>query len=103
MPKKSDAREDSEATTFEEMFGIREEKGWKGVFTRRQAVSALYPNGMQIQKTFCEDGDVTPKGTGGTVLGSIQSPIMGVGYFIEWADKPRVAVFTIERKIGLVG
>ena len=80
---------------------IREWPGWQGIFTREQAPEAKYPNEMRIKKTVHEPGDGTPNGTGGTVLGSVYAPGKGVAYFVEWDNRPRVAVLVAEYKIGI--
>lgn len=74
-------------------------KGWLGGFTTRQAEGAM-PNGTRIVKA-AEDapGDLTPMGSPGTVLGSMRHPEKGIAYFIEWDDKPKVAVLAVHWKI----
>lgn len=84
------------------------ERGWLGGLTRNQAPGA-YPNGSRIMKVGAEDGDSTPLGTGGTVLGSLDGSTLGFvnphgevirfGYFVEWDDRPRTAVFVCDWKI----
>lgn len=84
------------------------ERGWRGGFTRNQAEGA-YPNGSRIVKAREEDGDATPLGTGGTVLGSLDGSVLDqrnpdgdvirFAYFIEWDTAPRVAVGVIDWKI----
>lgn len=82
-------------------FHIGLEDGWIGVLTRDEAPQAKFKNGARIRKTINERGDLTPVGTGGRILGSIFSNVAGgVGYFIEWDDKPREAIFCIEGRIG---
>jgi hypothetical protein len=80
---------------------IREEPGWVGGFTRDQADGALYPNGSRIRKNKGEPKDGTPTGTNGTVLGSIRVPGESPAYFVEWDNRPRVAVFIVEWKLAL--
>lgn len=72
---------------------LQEEPGWLGVFTRQQAPGAIQ-NGTTIVKSAMGPGDGTPIGTRGTVLGSFSmEPFMpGFFYFVEWENKPRVAV-----------
>jgi hypothetical protein len=78
----------------------REEPGWTGAFTRQQAPGALFANTSRIKKDKGEPGDTTPVGTEGTVLGSYYLPERGFGYFVEWDDKPRVAVFVVGWKLA---
>jgi hypothetical protein len=76
------------------MIDFREEPGWVGVFTRNQELGT-WRNGTRVRKTNSEPGDATPNGTLGTVLGSISSPEVQDGavmYFIEWDNRPKVAV-----------
>lgn len=80
---------------------INNEPGWTGAFTRNQTEGAI-SNGTRIVKTNSEDGDATPDGTPGIVLGSVSDPTIMNGiicYFIEWAHKPRVAVGCMETKV----
>jgi hypothetical protein len=81
-------------------FNIQSEPGWVGPFTRDESPKARWKNGARVRKAKHETGDATPVGTPGTVLGSIYAPEVGVGYFVEWADRPHVAVFVVEWKIG---
>jgi hypothetical protein len=81
-------------------FHIGHETGWRGPFTRREAPQARYPNGSRVRKAKHERGDVTTLGTMGTVLGSLYVPNVGVGYFVEWENRPRVAVFVVEYKVS---
>jgi hypothetical protein len=74
--------------------------GWRGAFVTDQYPGA-YPNGSLIIKTTSEPGDAHPVGTLGTVLGSMGHPKVGIGYFVEWQDMPRVAVFVQQGKIRL--
>jgi hypothetical protein len=75
------------------------EPGWFGHFTRQQATRARFSNGTVIRKVKEDPGDGTPLGTEGTVLGSIYHPTLGVGYFVEWANLPKTAVFVVGWKI----
>lgn len=73
---------------------IKNYKGWTGGFTRDQARDAL-PNGTRIKKTRSEEGDGTPDGTPGTVLGSMRAPeemYFELLYFVEWDNHKKVAV-----------
>lgn len=75
--------------------------GWNGAFTRGQAANAL-PNGTTIEKAQGEEGDGTPLGTRGVVLGSFSHPKVLNGetlYFVEWANRPRWAVAVIAWKL----
>lgn len=85
------------------------EPGWLGAFTREQATGA-YRNGSRIVKAREEDGDATPLGTGGTVLGSVDGRVLGMtnpdgsliayAYFVEWDNRPRMAVGTTDWKLA---
>lgn len=75
--------------------------GYKGAFTRFQLTGA-YRNGLRIVKVQSEASDATRDGTLGTVLGSINHPERGIGYFIEWDDKPKVAMLVIAWKVAPV-
>jgi len=70
------------------------------MFTREQSFQAKYRNGLRVAKVRIEKGDTNPIGVTGTVLGSINHPEYGVGYFIEWDHLPRFAVFVVEWKLG---
>lgn len=81
------------------------ERGWIGMFTRASAPGAL-PNGTRIVKQNAEPGDGHPNGTPGVVLGSLPVEMTApdgkyakVGYFIEWATRPKCAVFTADYKV----
>lgn len=90
----------------------RIEPGWVGAFSRNEAEGA-FPNGTRIYKARMEKGDATPIGIRGVVLGSwpvpseqgkvhsLPDPDYEVRhiYFVEWDDKPRVAVGMIDWKI----
>lgn len=77
---------------------ITEHPGWSGVFTRNQYPGAL-ANGTRVRKRVEERGDAHKIGDLATVLGSIGHPDVGVGYFVEWDDLPRMAVFLQEHKV----
>ena len=92
-----------------EQLDVRNYPGYFGSFTRQQAAGAI-PNGAEIRKVDEEKGDATPIGTTGKVLGSLDvekiDPSMVVRYggrfmyFVEWSDKPGVAVAVIDWKIA---
>jgi hypothetical protein len=73
-------------------------KGWVGQFTTVNAPGALVA-GTRITKLLEEQGDMTPLGTKGTILGSMHDPEHGVAYFIEWDDKPKCAVAVMGWKV----
>ena len=77
-----------------------EHPGYTGCFTRDRYPLAKFDNGQRVVKVKEEDGDTHPVGSCATVLGSIGHPDIGVGYFVEWDDLPRVAVFVVEWKLG---
>jgi hypothetical protein len=81
------------------MIDLRPERGWLGAFTRDRAPGAL-PNGTRVVKANSETGDATPDGQPGVILGSLRAPGRAeLMYFVEWANKPRAAVATIEWKV----
>lgn len=88
------------------------EPGWRGWFTREQALGA-WRNGTRIVKVAVEEGDAHPVGSLGTVLGSMAAPPEMIAqlttefgrrsrvlYFVEWDDLPRHAVGVVSAKIG---
>ena len=72
--------------------------GYTGMHTQEQAPGA-YLNGTRIVKVCSEEGDATPDGMGGKVLGSLYDEKLGHLYFVEWDNRPKVAVGTIALKI----
>jgi hypothetical protein len=80
------------------------EPGWQGAFTRDQAEGAL-PNGATIVKDNSESNDATPNGTRGIILGSfaVPDPVMAAAvpffYFVEWSNRPRIAIGCVSTKI----
>lgn len=82
------------------ILGVKEWRGYLNPFTRAQAPQAKFKNGARVTKAAHDPtGDVTADGTQGTVLGSIHAPGVGCGYFVEWDDKPHVALFVVEQKL----
>lgn len=92
------------AETLAAMNSIQNEPDWEGMFTRYHATGA-YENGARIEKCEREEGDATPIGVGGVVLGSVPHSTVINGrairyaYFVEWDDKPRKAVAVTDFKI----
>lgn len=82
--------------------GIRIYPGYIGAFTT-QTVPGAMSNGTRVTKTASEAGDGAPDGTGGVVLGSVEHPDRGIGYFIEWDSTPKVAVLVVALKVMAVG
>lgn len=89
-----------DATLEGENNPFKNEPGWHGAFTRAQVPGAKYRNGARVRKADSEEGDTTPNGELGTVLGSVQVLPLAPAYFVEWDESPRVAVFVVEWKIG---
>lgn len=90
--------------------------GDASVYIPGQADGAI-PNGTRIIKNNARPGDSTPEGTLGTVISSLDVPrreaeaIFAAGksravvkhlYFVEWDDKPGLAVATADDKIGVL-
>lgn len=99
-------------TEQEEFFNdLGHHDDYAGMFSRGQAEGAI-PNGTRIIKRNSEEGDSTPDGTGGVILGSINGVKAGVPaaiangvtylYFVEWDDKPKVAIGTVDKKVEAV-
>jgi hypothetical protein len=86
-----------------EHFGITLYPGYKTTFTRQQSPLAKIKNGARVRKLW-EDapGDIHAVGELGTVLGSIGHPAVGVGYFVEWDDLPRMPTCVVESKLEQV-
>lgn len=84
----------------------RSEPGWLGAFSRAQALGALR-NGSRVVKTKGEPNDGTPDGTPGIILGSGEITHQelpggsGLMYWVEWANRPRVAVGVMAWKLRL--
>lgn len=79
--------------------GLAVHGGYFGVFTRHEYPGA-YPNGTRVVKVKSEEEDSTPEGTYGTVLGSIgHKDLDHMMYFIEWDNKPSVAVGCMDKKV----
>jgi hypothetical protein len=88
------------------------EDGIMGALSRNEADGAL-PNGTAIVKTNSEDGDGTPDGTRGVVLGSLPASEQAFAeanvpldmrhppyfYFVEFADLPKVSIGIMGAKI----
>jgi hypothetical protein len=68
------------------------------MFTREQAPDAI-ENGTRIVKVKKDPDDARDIGARGRVLGSIKVGDLPTGYFIEWDDQRRCAVFTVDWKI----
>lgn len=81
------------------LFEIDWQEGYWMPFSRQQYARAKFKNGSRVRKAW-EDpaGDINPKGSLGTVLGSIGAADI-VGYFIEWDSLPRLPTFTAEPKL----
>lgn len=79
---------------------FKEEPGWVGMFTRNQAEGA-WENGTRVIKQNSESDDGHPNGSMGTILGSIgiKNSYLGYLYFVEWDQRPRVAVGVMEAKL----
>ena len=88
---------------------LEHRSGWTGAFTSQQAEGAL-PNGSRIMKIDQSADDGAPRGTRGTVLGSLDAANHDLDpgthgkffYFVEWDTMPRVAVTCIGSKLAAV-
>lgn len=85
------------------------------VFTREEAPGAL-PNGTLVRKTYEEEGDATPLGTVGTLIGSLPNDTSIIparervnidpqilasefAYFIEWRSSPHTVIGCMSAKV----
>lgn len=78
--------------------GLMNEDGWYGSFTRARYPGAM-ANDTRVVKIETESGDIHPLGACATVLGSIGHPDVGVAYFVEWDEHPRVAALVTAYKV----
>lgn len=78
---------------------IKMHPGYQTMFTRQER-KGMAKNGTRVFKCNVDPGDTRPIGAKGTVLGSFWHPSLGPAYFIEWDDKPRLAVFVLQWKIA---
>jgi len=80
--------------------GIDCHDGYLAPFTRQQSPLAKYKNGSRVTKARQdESGDLHKPGAQGTVLGSIGAPVIGVAYFVEWDDMPKLPSLVVEAKL----
>lgn len=96
----------------QEKLNVSNHPGYLGAFTRDQAEGAI-SNGTRVRKAWSEPGDTTEVGQLGVVLGSIRVPprmrdaplVKQAGeyfYFVEWDERPRVAIGMIAVKIEAI-
>lgn len=78
---------------------VRPHLGWRGHFTTAQYPGAL-PNGTRVVKVVWEPGDTHALRDRATVLGSVGHPKVGLGYFVEFDEHPKQAVFIMAAKIA---
>lgn len=84
------------------LLGIQNHPGYLTPFCKNQAEGA-WENGSRVVKDGNDpDGDVTPNGTKGKILGSLKTPDGIYGYFVEWDDKPKMPILCMEEKMKLV-
>lgn len=80
---------------------LMERPGYAGAFCRVTGKNC-WPRKTRVRKALSESDTETKVGTRGTVLGSMSAPDAGQFYFVEWDDKPRVAVGCIALKLERV-
>jgi hypothetical protein len=71
--------------------GLRGEPGYSGIFTRNEAPETRFKNGSRVEKGKSDPDDSHQEGAQGVVLGSLATPL-GVLYFVEFDDQPRIAI-----------
>lgn len=113
----TEERHDTRPAQAENLLMLGPEPDYEGIFTRNQAPGAI-ENGAYIVKRNSEHGDATQEGESGIVLGSIliadsmraamaqesnanQAILSGSThvYFIEWSNRPKVAIGVMGYKI----
>jgi len=73
--------------------------GYIGHYIEGQADGAV-PNGQRVVKVADEKGDAHTLGDTATVISSYAHPELGLMYFIEWDDRPKLIVACISWKLA---
>lgn len=73
-------------------------EGWHGRHVRDEVPGALR-NGTRVRKVGSDPDDTHQDGAPATVLGSMSHPAVGAGYFVEFDDHPRYAVFVAGHRV----
>lgn len=58
-----------------------------------------YGIGDKVRKGVCEESDITPLDTPGTVVGSYFDEMQGEAYLVEFDNRPGYPVFIVGSKI----
>ncbi len=84
------------------LLGIQNHPGYLTPFSKNQAEGA-WANGSCVVKDGSDpDGDLTPDGIKGKILGSIKTPDRRYAYFVEWDNKPKMPIFCVQEKMRLL-
>jgi len=84
------------------LLGVKEHAGYLLPFSKNQAKGA-WENGSRVVKDGSDpDGDMTPDGIEGKILGSLKTPDGKYAYFVEWDNKPKMPIFCVQEKLRLL-
>jgi hypothetical protein len=84
------------------LLGIQDYPGYLTPFCKNQAEGA-WANGSCVVKDGSDpDGDLTPDGIKGKILGSLEAQNGRYAYFVEWDNKPKMPIFCVEEKMKLL-
>lgn len=64
-----------------------------------RTVFGALPCGTRVAKVKCEAGDITPKGTSGTVRGSMRI-VDQLAYLVQWDGMGQYLAFVVAEKIA---
>lgn len=82
-------------------FGIQNHPGYLTSFSKNQAEGAWVNGSCVVKDGNDPGGDATPNGIKGEILGSLKVAEK-YGYFVEWENKPKMAIFCVEEKMKLL-
>lgn len=84
------------------LLGIQDHPGYLLPFSKNHAEGA-WANGSCVVKDGSDpEGDLTPDGIKGKILGSLKTPDGRYAYFVEWDNKPKMPIFCVEEKMKLL-
>ena len=84
------------------LLGIQDHPGYLTGFSKNQAEGAWANGSCVVKDGHDPDGDVTPDGIKGKILGSLKTPDGKYAYFVEWDNKPKMPIFCVQEKLRLL-